>query len=157
MTPRTLIICFIAFLFCSCNHSAQTNSADKTFDYKDNYLTVKRTIVKIATDKYKVTLLIKSPDQLQGYVTVEDKFENPIITVDSIKWKYAPYFSSDKEIRFVFSDPAKTVGTATPIPNQDSFEVDYIIKSIDKLKINGTVMYLVENRPVPLLITSADF
>ena len=53
-------------------------SATKSFDFTDNYLTVKRTIDKIDENKYKIVVEIKSPVQLEGYVTIDDSFPNPI-------------------------------------------------------------------------------
>lgn len=161
MKQQALIIIAAVFLLFSCGIDTKQKMTNKTkvFDFADNYLTVIRTINKINEDEYKVVIQIKSPEQLGGYVEIEDEFENPIQVIDSTQWKYEPYYSSDKEIRFVFSDPAKTIGQATPIPNYRSFQLDYIIKSKNSrdLKIRGTIMYLVKNRPVPLLTTSAEF
>jgi hypothetical protein len=174
MKRQILTIITISLFFLSCTTGANSDNSEtignkdnsdtiKSFEYKDSHLTVTRTIAQTSTDEYKVVIKINSAEQLEGYVTVEDKFENSMESKDSTKWKYVPYFSSDKEIRFVFSDPNKTKGLATPIPNNKSFQVDYIVKVKDKrkLKIDGTIMYLEKHGTnlitVPELITSADF
>ena len=159
-----MIMTTALLLFCCRPDATQTNPQTvKSFDYKDNHIIVTRTITQIHEDEYKINIKINNPEQLEGYVTVEDKFENPIQNTDSIKWKYKPYFTSNKEIRFVFSDPEKTEGPALPIPNFKTFELDYTIKVKDKkkLKIDGTIMYLEKHGanlvPVPALQTPADF
>lgn len=165
MKRQTLTIMTIVLILFSCRPDAtQTDSQTvKSFDYKDKHLSVTRTITQIQKDVYKISIKITSAEQLEGYVTVEDKFENPIQNTDSVKWNYNPYFTSNKEIRFVFSDSDKTDGPALPIPNVKNFQVDYTVKVDDnkKLRIGGTIMYLEKYGkhlvPVPELKTSADF
>ena len=152
----------VATLLTKCGTSTQSQTT-KAFNFADNYLAVKRTIEKIDENKYKIVVEIKSPIQLEGYVTIDDSFPNPIQSVDSSQWKYAAYFSSDKEIRFNFSDPATTIGDPIPIPDYKSFKVDYIVKVKDtgKLEIHGVIRYLVRKKiglvAVPELVTSIEF
>jgi hypothetical protein len=162
---KQLFIIFITTFFISfcADDNSRQNLSIKTFDFADKYLAAKRTIEKVNENTYKVTVELNSPTQLEGYVTITDKFANPIQSTDTAEWKFAPYFSSDNELRFVFSDPNKSTGPAVPIPDYRSFKVDYIVKTAngEDFNIDGKVMYLVRKDkylvPVPELSTSAAY
>ncbi len=158
-----IFFCILSILYWSCNSSSATKEEHKVFNFVDKHIAVKRTISKTGEDEYKIVLEVKSPLQLEGYFVLDDTFANPVQFIDSAKWKYAPYYISDKEIRFVFSDPDKTVGLSMPIPNCNSFIVDYKIKmkGTNKIKINGTAFYCVKDHqyltPTLALVTSVDY
>ena len=150
---RKIIILLLVITICSCKSQKLYKTRD--YNYINEHLIVNRNITTIREGKL-ITLTIKSNINLKGYFTINERYNNPVYLSIDTKCSYKPIFLSKNEIRFVFSYPqiSDEPKNAIPIPKKIAFNISYILMDAPKnenLTINGRILYLVNNRPVPEL------
>ncbi|PCI35085.1 MAG: hypothetical protein COB60_04235 [Flavobacteriaceae bacterium] len=156
---RKIIVLLLVISICSCKSQKLYKTVD--YNYINEHLIVKRNITKIREGKL-ITLNIKSNISLKGYFTINERYNKPVhLTIDT-KCPYKPFFQSNNEIRFVFSDPqiSDEPKIAIPIPEKVEFKISYILMDVpenENFTINGRILYLVNNRPAPELKIVAKF